>query len=119
MEDQRIDEKIKWYNLLLALGIVYNSVMNYKEYSYLQSIYTAINSPQSIPNADDQKRMNEIRIGIIDEIEKSNLFNRFDKKFVIDSIKNIDFRIVDDLNFSPSYSKGSETVACYINLEKY
>jgi len=80
----KINEKINWYNFLLAFGISYATVSNYQDYSVLKRLYNVINSPSSIPSNKDSVIINNIKIDVLNNIRNSNLFNKFGKQFVID-----------------------------------
>lgn len=110
--DQHINEKISWKNILLAFGITAVGVINYREYNILKKIYKAVNSEQSIPSKSDSVIIEKIRSEAIEKIQKSNLFNKFNKKFIIDSISVIDIRVVDSIDFT------RESSGCYINIKK-
>ncbi len=111
--DQQIDEKITWQSLLLTLGITAFSVINYREYNTLKKIYKSVNSEKSIPTKSDSVIIEKIRSEVIEKIRNSNIFNKFNKSFILDSISKVDFRIVDSIDFIREEVKG-----CYINLKR-
>lgn len=110
--DQQIDEKISWQNLIIALGITAFSVVNYREYNTLKKIYKAVNSEQSIPSKSDSLIIEKIRLEVIEKIRTSNIFNKFNKSFILDSISKVDFRVVESIDFT------RESNGCYINLKR-
>lgn len=110
--DQQIDEKISWQNLLIALGITAVSIMNYREYNTLKKIYRDVNSEKSIPSKSDSAIIEKIRSEVIEKIRTSNLFNKFNKNFILDSISKVDFRVVDSIDFIRDLN------GCYINLKR-
>jgi len=112
-----LNEKINWANLLIAFGISYAILTNYREYKTLKKIYTAVNSPESVPSGKDVILINKIKNEVLDNIEKSDLFNKFGKQFVLDSIRNTSFKIVDTIDFLGS-EEGYMTLACFLDISK-
>ena len=108
-KEQQLNEKVTWKQLLIGLGLL-QSVLTYKEYKQIKKVYDVINSSQNL-STKDQEKINKIRDSVISEIKSSNLFNRFGKEFVLDSIRNTQF-LISDLSISTE-----NTVACYINLD--
>jgi len=112
-----LNEKINWANLLIAFGISYAILTNYREYKTLKKIYTAVNSPTSIPSGEDAILIGRIKNEVLSDIEKSNLFNKFGKQFVLDSIRNTNFKIVDTIDFLES-EEGYMTLACFLDISR-
>lgn len=110
-----VNEKISWKQLLIALVVcklTTSTIKTYKDYSYYNNLLTIINSDKSIPNSKELAKVNAVRLEVIENIKNSNKFDKFNKSFIIDSIRNIKFKFVDTIDFA---SDG--TVGCYINLE--
>lgn len=109
---EEVNEKIKWSNLLFALGLAYIGISKYGEYNKIKDIYGVVNSNESTPTSNEAIWIEKIRSEVIEQIKVSNLFKKFDKEYIIDSIQNINFRIVDD---QIPFSKGAR--ACYIYIK--
>lgn len=109
---EEVNEKIKWSNLLFALGLAYIGISKYGEYNKIKDIYQVVNSNEATPTSNEAIWIEKIRSEVIDQIKVSNLFKKFDKEYIIDSIQNINFRIVDD---QIPFSKGAR--ACYIYIK--
>lgn len=109
---EEVNEKIKWSNLLFALGLAYIGISKYGEYNKIKDIYQVVNSNEATPTSDESIWIEKIRSEVIDQIKVSNLFKKFDKDYIIDSIQNINFRIVDD---QIPFSKSAR--ACYIYIK--
>lgn len=109
---EEVNEKIKWSNLLFALGLAYIGISKYGEYNKIKDIYQVVNSKESIPTNDESKWIEKIRTEAIDQIKSSNLFNKFDKKYIIDSIQSINFKVVDK---EIPFSKNAK--ACYVYIK--
>ena len=107
-----VNEKIKWTPLLLSIGMSYIGIQKWSDYKHIKSIYDVVNSKESIPNKEDKKFVDKIRQDVISNINTSNLFNKFDKKYIIDSMRTIEIRIVDSII---PFSKNS--LACYLYIE--
>lgn len=109
---EELNEKIDWKNFIIALGLSVISISNYKEYTNLKRLYSVVNSPSNSPSGLDKELIDAVRRNVLLDIESSDLFNRFNKKFVLDSIKNMSFRIVDTIDFAGKLS----SAACYIDI---
>lgn len=110
--ENKINEKVNWGNLLLALGIAYFGVAKWKEYSKIKDIYTVVNSDKSIPSKEESEYIEKIRTEVIEEIKGSNLFKKFNKQYIIDSLSTIQFRVVDSTIVFSENSK-----ACYLYIK--
>ena len=95
-----IDEKINWKRFLISFGIAYGLITGYKDIRDLRDarkIYSDITNPSSIPTPSERSTIDSIKNDLIAKVESSDLFNRFGKKYIIDSLKNTQFRVVDDI----------------------
>lgn len=117
---ESIDEKLKWKHLLLALGISISAnyyVKDFKSYNKLKHIYSLINSPKSNPTKEESKHLEEVRQRMIQNVKKSKMFDKFNKPWLLDSLKNIHFKVIDSINFSSSEDKNLTTEGCYFYLK--
>lgn len=112
-----INEKISWHSLLTLLfgttSLFLAGIDTAKEYQELKNIYAVVNSEKSIPNREEDRIIEQIRANILRNIKKSNLFNKFDKEFIIDSIATVKFKIVDTI---PGENTSS-VLGAYIHLK--
>ena len=92
---EKINEKIYWQEFLLALGLLYVGTKTFKDYKHVEKIFTVINSSSSIPSKSESLKLEQIRSEVIKNIKESDIFNRFDKPFIIDSISNIEFKVIE------------------------
>ena len=112
---EKINEKIYWQEFLLALGLLYVGTKTFKDYKHVEKIFTVINSSSSIPSKSESLKLEQIRSEVIKNIKESDIFNRFDKPFIIDSISNIEFKVIDkDIIDRPN----GVAVGVYISLSK-
>lgn len=109
---ESINEKIKFSDFLLALGFTYISISNYNKFDQIKNIYNVANSDESKPNYKESKWIDSVKQEVIEEIQTSKLFNKFDKKYIIDSIRTINFRIVDSI-----IPFAKEAKACYVHIK--
>jgi hypothetical protein len=107
-----INEKISWQSILLALGLTYTAVSNYGEFGQIKSLYQEVNSAKA-PSKGEKEKIDSIRSEMIEIVKKSNIFNKFNKPFIIDSLKNIEIVISD----SPLVDKNA--LAIYMSLYGY
>jgi hypothetical protein len=107
----KINEKISWSNLLLALGIGYLSVAKWKDYKTIKGIYDVVNSSSSIPNKKESEYIEKIRSEVISKVKESNLFKKFNKQYIIDSLSTIQFKVVDS---TIVFSKDAKASYVYI-----
>lgn len=112
-----INEKISWHSLLTLLfgttSLFLAGIYTAKEYQELKNIYAVVNSEKSSPNREEDRIIEQIRANILRNIKKSNLFNKFDKEFIIDSIATVKFKIVDTI---PGENTSS-VLGAYIHLK--
>ena len=114
-----MNEKISWKHLLIGLGIysaTQNIISNYKNYSYLTKMYNTLNSPLK---KGDKEIIEETRSKLIENVRNSNLFKRFNRESIIDSLKSITIRIVDTLQIGGTIGlpNGEYSGVC-INIDK-
>lgn len=86
---ERIDEKVKWTNYLLAIGLSFIIMNNVKDFNDIRSVYNTINNEKSIPNEKDQAIIDSIRQDVIEIVTLSNKFKKFGKQSIIDSLRTI------------------------------
>ena len=114
----KINEKISWYEMLIILGITYFGVRdiskNIQIHNKLTSIYNDINSPKSEPVGKELKQVELIRSQLIEKVSKMNRFKKFNQNWILDSLKTIHFKILD--NMTEFGTKNSSAVGCYIYL---
>jgi len=80
-----------------------NIYRNVDDFRKVKALYREVNSESSIPNVRDAKRIEEIRSQLITNIDSSNFFKNLNKKDIIDSIRLVEFRVIDDMtNMYPS-----------------
>lgn len=92
-----INEKISLKNILFYLSLLYighHGYDYYKGYSNLKKFYNEVNSQLNIPVGEDKNKIEEIRNNTISQIENSDLFNNYNKKILIDSLKNINIHFI-------------------------
>jgi len=97
MENELIQEKISWAKFLMIMGLSYlgfRGLHNYRVFSKYRDMYSEINSSVK-PSKAESVRIDSIRKAVIDNIRGSKLFSKFNKEYIIDSIKNINIRVVD------------------------
>jgi len=117
IEDFNINEKISWKSFLIIMGMTFagkylsTNISAYKNMNYL---YNQVNSEKSVPTGDDKKKIEDIRQELILDIESSNLFQKSKKSWIIDSIKSIEFKIIDDRSIRNI--SGVSTNGCYIYI---
>jgi len=88
--------------LFAAVGMK-NIYRNVNDFRKVKALYREVNSESSIPNVRDAKRIEEIRSQLITNIDSSNFFKNLNKKDIIDSIRLVEFRVIDDMtNMYPS-----------------
>lgn len=88
--------------LFAAVGMK-NIYRNVDDFRKVKALYREVNSESSIPNVRDAKRIEEIRSQLITNIDSSNFFKNLNKKDIIDSIRLVEFRVIDDMtNMYPS-----------------
>ncbi len=107
-----VNEKIKWSNLLLALGLTYIGVANWREFKIAKEVYDTVNSTSSTPNKEEKEYIEKIRSEVINKVRESNLFKKFDKQYIIDSLSTIQFKMVDS---TISFSKDASATYVYIS----
>jgi hypothetical protein len=116
-EKEKLTEKITWKDLLLWSTLLIGGkqiIKTGQQYNTLNKLYTQINSPESNPTKLESSKINQIREKLINQISNSQDFEKFGKKNLIDSLKVIEFKVVDSLNYIRNVSPGSN--ACFINL---
>jgi len=118
-EYQRIDEKVSWntvlFMLFAAVGMK-NIYRNIDDFRKVKALYREVNSESSIPNGKDAKRIEEIRKQLISNIDSSDFFKNLNKKDIIDSIRLVEFRVIDDMT-TMYFVTDSRISGCYIHLE--
>lgn len=110
-----INEKIGWKEILVSLVILFGArkaINTYREYDYLKSVYSKINSKESIPTKEESEKLESIRLNLIEDIESDDKWDKFDKTGILDSIRNIKFKVMDSDKYINDIS-----LACYINIE--
>lgn len=92
-----VNEKITLKNILFYLSLFYighYGIDYYKGYSGIKHFYNEVNSQINIPVGEDKIKIEEIRDNTISQIENSDLFNEYNKKMIIDSLKTIDIHFI-------------------------
>jgi hypothetical protein len=110
-----INEKIGWKEILVSLIVIFGTrkaINTYREYDYVKSVYSKINSKESIPTKEETEKLEKIRIDLIGDIESDDKWNKFGKTGILDSIRNIKFKVMDSDKYINDIS-----LACYINIE--
>lgn len=115
----KIDEKLNWKHFLIMFGLTVNFIPNYKKYNNLKHVYSLINSPESNPTEQESKKLDKVRKLLIKNVRETNIFNKFNKEWVIDSLNNIKFKLVDKIDFANNELEVVDSikfVGCYIPL---
>lgn len=103
---------ISWKELLLMFGIGLS--INFGKNVYkLHHLYSEINSDKSIPNSNEERIIDTIRQNVISNIKSSNLFKKLNREFIIDSITNIQFKLLDSIDIGSMDADG-----VYIHIDK-
>lgn len=109
-----INEKITWKDFLVMVGLSLGANFigsEIKLHNQLNRVYHEVNSTQSDPRGEEKSEVEKVRNDVIINIQNSELFKKFGKQYVIDSIKSVHFKILDDVSFLDS-----KILACYIHL---
>lgn len=114
--DDYLTEKIKWQHLLLALGL-YHGAKDLKTAKSINHIYQVVNSPKSDPTESEKKTFDAIRKQMIESVRNSDRFQRFNKEWVIDSLKNIKVKVLDSIDLEGSNPKS--TLGAYFYIKPY
>ena len=117
-----MNEKISWNKFLLSLLIGYIGYSNinkiykdYKQNKEIHYLYNIINSTTNYPTGEEKEIIENTRNEVIDQIKQSDLFNKFGKPYIIDSIKTATIKIADiDIDII-----SSDVAAAYIYLEPF
>ena len=112
----RFDEKMTWKQFLVGLSIYVGTTHIMKDVK-LYNMYHQINSPASNPKEEEIGLIESIREKVISNVQSSDLFNKFGKKYVIDSLKKVAFKVVNSRDYYSNIDKIS--MACYINLPSF
>lgn len=118
----KMNEKINWNKFLLSLLIGYIGYTNvnkiykdYKQNKEVHYLYNIINSNTNYPTGKEKEIIENTREKVIDQIKQSDLFNKFGKSYIVDSIKNATIKIADiDIDLI-----SKDVAAAYIYLEPF
>lgn len=113
--DYNINEKVSWKDLFFYSLIFLTGYSNYKDYKKINNLYSEINSPDSRPSIEEKELLESIRQKLINDVKDSSKWNKFGKDKLLDSLKVVEFRIVDSIDYENKISKNSS--ACFINLD--
>lgn len=109
----QVNEKISWKNLLIALGVCFLGDIQIKNYKTIKSTYNDIINSRELTN-NEKDTIEKIRANIIDIIKSDDKFLKFNRPYILDSLKTIQFKIVDKIDVGQS---DEIAAACYINLD--
>jgi len=117
---QIINEKFSLSNILFYAGLIYLGYSGYTKGKYIsdmKKVQTEINSSTNYPVGKDKKRVDNILKETVIQIENSDLFNDYNKKMLIDSIKSATVKFVDEKDFY-FFVNRNHPAAMYIELDK-
>jgi hypothetical protein len=113
-DDQKnLNEKTNWKNILLALGLTFAASRETSKFLNFKEVINTVTSTNSKPNNTESKLIEEIRQDVISEIKDSKIFKKTDKYFIIDSLKKVEFYLVDSII---PFKKQAE--ACFISISE-
>lgn len=105
----QVNEKISWKHFLFAISIGLTLRVEIADYKTIKYVYDQINSSKVL-NKDEEIVIEKIRIKTISIIEKDSSFLKFNRPYIIDSLKHIQFKVADVVDNKES------TCACYIDI---
>jgi hypothetical protein len=95
-----INEKVTWKELLIGLGVFLGTkyiIKDYKNYTFLNSLYNIANSELK----DDSLSL-EVKQRIINDVKESDLFAKYGKDYMLDSLQKATIIITDKDIFDES-----------------
>lgn len=109
----QVNEKISWKNLLIALSLCYLGDKEIKNLKVAKAMYNDISNADT-PTKRDNEIIEQIRKDVIDIVQSDNTFIKFNRPYIIDSLKTIQFKIIDEIDDGESTGRSA---ACYLNLD--
>lgn len=109
----QVNEKISWKNLLIALSVCFVGDIQIKNYKAIRSVYVDITN-STLPTKSEKDTIDKIRKDIINIIKQDNKFLKFNRPYILDSLKNIQFKIINEIDIGASEDIAA---ACYIDLD--
>lgn len=105
--------KKSWKNLLIALSVCFVGDIQIKNYKAIRSVYVDITN-STLPTKSEKDTIDKIRKDIINIIKQDNKFLKFNRPYILDSLKNIQFKIINEIDIGASEDIAA---ACYIDLD--
>lgn len=103
--EEQLNEKLNWKHALIATAILIN-IPWINNVNKVRKIYNLVNSESSIPTQSESIIIDSIRYKLIDIIEQSDDFNKYGKDYILDSLRTINFRVVDEIRIGKDLAAG-------------
>lgn len=91
--NDKINEKVTWKELLVGFGIFIGTnyvIKDYKNYTFLNDLYNIANSDK----INDSLSL-EVKQRIINDVKESELFAKYGKDYILDSLQKVNIIITD------------------------
>ncbi len=111
--DFPVNEKISWKNLLIALSVCFIGDIQIKNYKAIKSVYNDVTN-SVLPTKSENDTINKIREDIINIIKSDNTFLKFNRPYILDSLKTIQFKIIDKIDIGQD---DDIAAACFLDIK--
>lgn len=92
---EKIDEKIKFWDVALYLSLLYTSYNTVSNFREINKLYTIVNSASYNGTPDQKHQIDSLKKNIIEQIKISPKYNKDIKSYILDSLQNITIKFAD------------------------